>query len=546
MALPSSGQAWPPHQLKTILPHMGVWSAWFAGDSDQLSSVYGGATGADPTATGFFASDHGGFRATVGRALTRWFWGEASRGPDRRVKLHVPIAAELCQASADLLFSESVTVKSSDAGAQERLDEFCDDYFHSEISAAAEVSAALGGVYLRVTWDMKNRPNAPFVTHVDSDQAIPEFAWGKLTAVTFWQVVERDGKTVYRHLERHELDTNGDGVILHGLYQGEEDNLGHPIPLTDSPVTAPLALLVDAFGFIRSETPGLCVIYAPNQTPNRRWRTDALGRNLGRSDLDGVEQLMDALDEVYTSWMRDIRLGKSRLMIAKSLLNNVGTGNGSAFNAEQEAYASMNMLGGQDLKLSEQIQEVQFNIRVAEHQQTATQLVINIVQMSGYSEGTFGLYTGGGPTRTATEVEAKQQRSLLTRDRKIRLWRPVITDLFAKLLAVDRVLFGQNMAPEDADIDVDFADGVQESQLSIAQTVLALRQAEAASDEVIVGTVHQDWNQGQIDAEVKLIQASRPSPLPDPMFMHPSDGGIADGSANTPPGNGPGDTAYNG
>ena len=546
MALPSSGQIWPPAQLHTILPHLGMWSAWFAGDSDQLASVYGGATGSDPTATGFFASDHGGFRATVGRALTRWFWGEASRGPDRRVKLHVPIAAELCQASADLLFSESITVKAGDDASQERLDEFCDDYFHSEISSAAEVSAALGGVYLRVTWDAKNRPDAPFVTHVDADQAIPEFAWGKLTAVTFWQVVARDGKTVYRHLERHELDGAGDGVILHGLYQGEEDNLGHIVPLTDSPVTAPLAMLVDAFGVIRSETPGLCVIYAPNQTPNRRWRLDALGRNLGRSDLDGVEQLMDALDEVYTSWMRDVRLGKSRLMIAKSLLNNVGTGNGSAFNAEQEAYASMNMLGGQDLKLSDQIQQVQFNIRVQEHQQTATQLVMNIIQMAGYSGETFGMYEGGGPTRTATEVEAKQQRSLLTRDRKIRLWRPVLVDLFEKLLAVDRVLFGGNIAPADADIDVDFADGVQESQLSIAQTALALRQAEAASDEVLVGMIHPDWDEGQVQDEVDLIKAARPSPLPDPMFMHPTDGGVNSGSADTPPGNGPGDTAFNG
>lgn len=526
---------------------MGVWSAWFAGDSEQLSSVYGGATGSDPTATGFFASDHGGFRATVGRALTRWFWGEASRGPDRRVKLHVPIAAELCQASADLLFSESITVKAGNQAAQERLDEFCDDYFHSEISAAAEVSAALGGVYLRVTWDMKNWPDAPFITHVDADQAIPEFAWGRLTAVTFWQVVERDGKTVYRHLERHELDANGDGVILHGLYQGEEDNLGDLIPLTDSPVTAPLALLVDAFGFIHSETPGLCVVYAPNQTPNRRWRLDPLGRNLGRSDLDGVEQLMDALDEVYTSWMRDIRLGKSRLMIAKSLLNNVGTGNGSAFNAEQEAYASMEMLGGQDLKLSDQLQQVQFNIRVQEHKDTAAQLVMNIIQMAGYSGETFGLYEGGGPVRTATEVEAKQQRSLLTRDRKIRLWRPVIVDVFTKLIAVDRALFNGNLAPEDSDIEVDFADGVQESQLSIAQTALALRQADAASDEILVGMIHPDWDAGQIQEEVALIKAERPSPLPDPMFMHPADGGVTNGPAdNATAGNGPGDTTFNG
>lgn len=541
MALPGNGQSWPPAQVKTtILPHMGVWSAWYAGNSDQLASVYGGATGSDPTMTGFFASDHGGFRATVGRALTRWFWGEASRGPDRRVKLHVPIAAELCQASADLLFSDTITLKTDNETVQERLDELSDETLHAELAEAAEVGAALGGVYLRVTWDALHRPDGPFLTHVDADQAIPEFAWGQLTAVTFWQVVGRDGKTVWRHLERHETNPAGDGIILHGLYEGEEDKLGHLVPLTDQPATAPLAPLVNAFGFIDSQTPGLCVTYVPNQTPNRIWRTDPLGRNLGRSDLDGVEQLMDALDEVYTSWMRDVRLGKSRLMIAKSLLNNVGTGQGSAFNAEQEAYASMNMLGGQDMKLSDQIEQVQFNIRVVEHQQTSQQLVKDILQMAGYSSETFGIYDGGGPTRTATEIESKQQRSLLTRDRKIRLWVPELTRMLQKMLAVDSALFGTPGIPVDNDIDVVFADGVQESQLDIAMTVQALRAADAASDEVIVGMVHPDWDQDQILEEVAKIQAQKPQPLPDPMFAHDSGviGGGPAGSSPDPAGTG--------
>jgi A118 family predicted phage portal protein len=511
---------------------MGVWSAWYSGDTDQLSSVYGGATGSDPSATGFFASDHGGFRATVGRALTRWFWGEASRGPDRRVKLHVPIAAELCQASADLLFSDTVTITSENKDAQDRLDELCDDHFHAELTAAAEVCAALGGVYLRIGWDTKTRPEAPFLTHVDADQAIPEFSWGKMTAVTFWQVVARDGKRVYRHLERHETDEQGVGIILHGLYEGEEGELGHPVPLTEQPATAPLAETVDAFGIISSETPGLCVVYVPNQTPNRRWRTDALGRNLGRSDLDGVEQLMDALDETMTSWMRDVRLGKARIMVAKSLLNNVGTGQGSAFNAEQEAYASVEMLGGQDASLSDLIQEVQFKIRVQEHKETADDLTMKILTAAGYSAETFGMYDGGGPIKTATEVEAKQQRSLLTRDRKWRLWRPALQDALAKLLTVDRALFNNNSIPDGVDIDAAVADGVQESMLSLAQTVQALRAAEAASDEVIVGMLHPDWDDEQITAEIALINAQKPAALPDPMFMHPSDGMTDGGTAN--------------
>jgi hypothetical protein len=220
-------------------------------------------------------------------------------------------------------------------------------------------------------------------------------------------------------------------------------------------------------------------------------------------------------------------------MIAKSLLDNVGTGNGSAFNAEQEAYASMNMLGAADAKLADQIEQVQFKIRVQEHKETAAQLVQDILQLAGYSSETFGIYDGGGPVKTATEVESKQQRSLLTRDRKIRLWRPAIAAIIEKLLAVDQALFGTPLTVQAP--DVLFPDGVQESALSIAQTVQALRAADAASDKVIVGMVHPDWDEDDVEEEVGLIVAARqlalPAALPDPMYAH--EDGMTDGTAPT-------------
>jgi len=214
------------------------------------------------------------------------------------------------------------------------------------------------------------------------------------------------------------------------------------------------------------------------------------------------------------------------------LLDNVGTGQGSAFNAEQEAYASMNMLAGDNPKLADQIQQVQFNIRVQEHKDTADDLTMKILTAAGYSAETFGMYDGGGPIKTATEVEAKQQRSLLTRDRKWRLWRPALQDALAKLLTVDRALFSNNTVPDGVDIDATISDAVQESMLSLAQTVQALRAAEAASDEVIVGMLHPDWDDEQIKDEIALIKAQKPEPLPDPMFMHPGDGKNNGGTAD--------------
>src|SRR5690606_4592477 len=145
--------------------------------------------------------------------------------------------------------------------------------------------------------------------------AWPEFRWGRLLAVTFWRVVQETEFITVRHLERHELDAQGNGVILHGLYQGTRDQLGHVVPLTENEATRGLQVDASGASTVFPRTPGLGVVHVPNQRPNRLHRAHPVGRDLGRSDLQGVEGLLDSLDEAYTSWMRDIRLGKARLFV---------------------------------------------------------------------------------------------------------------------------------------------------------------------------------------------------------------------------------------
>ena len=69
------------------------------------------------------------------------------------------------------------------------------------------------------------------------------------------------------------------------------------------------------------------------------------------------------------------------------------------------------------------------------------------------------------------------------------------------------------------DFTVEFADGVQESTASLAQTSLAMRNAEAASTRTRVKMLHPDWQDTEVDAEVALIMAEvngggEPVPVP--------------------------------
>ncbi|MGY4901472.1 hypothetical protein [Streptomyces sp. 900116325] len=95
---------------------------------------------------------------------------------------------------------------------------------------AGETAAALSGVFLRVTWDRAAAADRPLLTVVHPDQAVPEWTFGIMTAVTFWRALPGTGSAVWRHLERHER-----GKILHGLYEGTGDQLGRRVPLTEHP-----------------------------------------------------------------------------------------------------------------------------------------------------------------------------------------------------------------------------------------------------------------------------------------------------------------------
>lgn len=509
MPLPASGTPWPPVDLAPIAETQRRLNAWYVGDPAGLEEVYRGSS----SSGGPLRLDRPSqYRGGVSGALSRFFWGRPVgdlAAPQPR-RLHVPIAADICQAGADLIWSEAPTITAASSQTRDLLDALVDDGMLQVCAEAAELGAALGDSYLRVTWDREIRPDAPFLTAVDADAAWPEFRWGTLQSVTFWWVLRQDGQMVIRHLERHELDSQGHGIILHGLYSGTTSDLGRPIPLTEHPSTAGLADLVDADGAISTLSPGLAVVHVPNARPQRALRAHSIGRNLGRSDLDAVLGHMDALDEVYSSWMRDIRLGKARLIAPAAMLQDLGPGKGAVFDLDREVYEGVNtMASTRDGGLP--ITAQQFGIRHEEHRATAHELVRDILRTAGYSPATFGEDEASAQV-TATEVLARQQRSYQTRDRKLRIVRPRIADIIAKLVAT-HVALGFGVVPVERP-EIVFPDGVQESMLQLAQTAQALRSADAASTRVLVQMVHPEWDEEQVDREVAAIAADAPAPLP--------------------------------
>lgn len=504
MPLPTTDTPWPPTDER-VQASLADWDAWYSSEPDRLELRYTGRGFRE--AVDRPAQHRGG---VVGR-LARWFWGNPTEDGQKREKLHVPLAGDIARTSAELLFSEPPTIQAAEGASdatQDVLDALLESGLQPTLLEGGEVCSGLGGAYLRVVWD-EDVSDRPWIDAVAADRAVPEFAYGRLRAVTFWTVLEsesQDDRRVFRHLERHEK-----GRIYHGLYEGSAGSLGMVRPLADHPVTAPLAAMVDAEGGLDTGAPkNLTAAYVPNVRPARAWRHIPTAAYWGQSDFQGIEGLMDALDETYSSWMRDIVNGKGRVVVPRSMLESMGPGQGASWNEEKRVYTGLNMLPrpGDPNPLT----VVQFEIRVQEHRDTCQALMEQAVRQAGYSAGTFG--ESDGQAVTATEVKARNRRSLSTAGRKGKYWQPAIADITAAYLAV---LSGFRFRMSGLDLTppkVELQDGVTEGPIELATAAELIARAEAASKETLVAMVHPDWDKDQIKAEV--AQMKKESDLADP------------------------------
>lgn len=520
MGLPARNTPFPLPNSSAILDQMELWASWWAGDTGALRDAYQEQS-----------NDHD--RSPGLRGLLRRMWwgrvpGPGTIGRNRDAQMHVPVAADIAQGSADLLYAEPPALILPDEAQFEattsRLQTYVDDGLHDTLASGAEAGAVFGGRFHRVTWDGRVFADRPFLTTVHADRAWPEFAWGRLVAVTFWTDYGDAGTSLgglrYRHIERHELDPEGNGIVLHGLYLGPADNLGEPVDLTRIPATERLADQVNEDGVLDApRTPGLMVEYFPNRTPQRLWRNHPIGQFLGRSDFDQTEPLMDALDETVASWMRDIRLGKARIVAPESAMESAGPGSPLSLDLDREVFATINTFTRGDATSSRglPLEAIQFALRVVEHERTARFFANEIVQRSGYSVRQFQDPAPGETNKTAAEVHAEQGLSRRTRSRKMRLEEPRLARLVEKMLSVD-VALGRANGVLPVRPGVEFTDSVQDSPLALGQTLQALRGARAASTETLVRMLHPDWGGEDVMGEVAQIMAEEGAPA-DPSLL---------------------------
>ncbi|MFJ3083048.1 hypothetical protein ACIPJG_25290 [Streptomyces halstedii] len=519
MPLPPSGSTpWPPPKLEIPHADMDMWRAWYAGDTGHLAQVYGGTAAytRNGVARAFFDVDK---RRAVGGDELRMFWGQDPSPGQQAAKLHVPIGGDIAEMSANLLWAEvpQVTVdldstdKATAASTQAQIGRYLDDRGHAKMREAAELAAGLSNVYLRVVWDVELRPR-PWLDVIPATGVVPEWRWGMLAAATVWRELEPldDVGGVWRLLEYHTP-----GLIEYGVYKGDHATLGMRMEFSDHHETEFLSSRTDDKGRQATGVDRLLITHLPNVLPNRVWDGVPDTAPLGRSDFAGIEPMMDGLDEAWSSWMRDLRLGKARVVVPQEMLDTNGPGNGASFDLDKELLVSVSGFLGDDKSMKDSITEVQFAIRVEDHERTAKALRRQILASAGYSAQSYG--EEGTVAVTATEVAARKEESLTTRGLKILYQRPALLEVLTTMMWVDVKHCGAKKVDPSAELTASWPQAVQPDPEATARTLSLLESAGAISTFMKVKMRSPELDDGEVLAEVRRIRDDKShTPAGDP------------------------------
>ncbi len=463
-----------------------------------------------------YSGDHDNLKRT-GRSKS--FWRRT-----HKCKIHMPLAADIAAMSSNLLFAKEPTYmiisddkENAEGPAQKRLETLLlKNSMGNKLAEAAETCAAIGDVYIKIRWNTKI--DYPIIDVVQPDQTWPEYIFGELTCVHFFTDISTDleKKVFYRAYERYEK-----GKITMKIFKGDETTLGQEQD----------AELLHKLGYqeeIKVPIDELLAVHIANIRPNRLYRSSMLGR----SDFDGLRDSFDALDETFTSWMRDIRLAKARLIIPAEYLRtkpsdmdeglkNYGKWD---FDEDVETYVAMDI--NTDTGGGTGITPSQFAIRSQEHMATCEEIIRYILQMAGYSPNTFG-FSVEGAAASGVALNIRERKSAITKDKKLTYWQSPLEYILTALIHMDNALYPKAGSVAEDRVAVAFADSMGADVSIVAETLVALTNAGSASTVMKIRMLHPDWDEQQVAEEIERLKQEKIENLALPEMLL---GGMAEGA----------------
>lgn len=458
-----------------------------------------------------YAAAYGGERTELAyTAENGTFWKR-----NGKCRIHVPVAADIAATSSDLLFSEEPRftcfdeeTEDNDSRNQQRLDELiAANNVHGLLNEAAETNAALGDVYLK----LNSRPDEvdhPILTITQGDCAWPEYVLGVLKCIHFFDELRRDSQkdAVWRIYERYEH-----GKIVMAIFKGSSSDLG----------TEDRTGMLEQLGYepeMVTPIQDMMAVHIPNIKPNRVYRSSVHGR----SDYDGLRDMMDSLDETYSSWMRDIRLAKARLIVPAEYLRRKASDmfkdNEYTYEFDEDVETLVALDIDPQYAGTSPITPSQFAIRAGEHAATCADLMRNIITIAGYSPQSFGIGIEGN-AQSGTALHIREKKSFNTQGKKQTYWKSPLEKIMTAMVHLDVALFPGKGSEADDAVKVHFADNMANDISTTSSSIEMLNRAAAISTEIKVQMLHPDWTKKQISEEVERLKVESGLSMQEPDLL---------------------------
>jgi hypothetical protein len=396
-----------------------------------------------------------------------------------------PLARSIFRLSAQLMFTVAPKLSYGEGRdlEQRTLDEWAEfNDLRKFLFKSAQQIAAEGTGALRVVRDDNVSDRFPLVDFQPADQVFWVERYGRFTDGGIVCVeVKHETNEVWRLFEHH-----GTGFVRRTLYKGTTTRIGKPVSLGAGPPQ-----FQDLAQQVRTTL---------NRSTLIKWdnNSDAV------SDVAGSEALIDELNEGESIGREKLERSKPTTFVHHKLADEDGFVDASGVFF---LHPEVDPVDGTPKELVTHVQprlDSEDHIRYLDHVREL------IVTLSGYSMSSWGL-SEGGRVDSGRALELRQVMTLLTKLGKDAEAKEAISA--AAGISMAMILGRSEIEPFIPEVEL--GDGMPIDEVEQAQTLKTLKDAGAISQEEMIRTLHPDWDDARIQAEVGAIGAgSAPAATP--------------------------------
>lgn len=431
----------------------------------------------------FYSQDNGGADHGSGN----YFWRKASCGTRM---LHCGVPGLISSRMADILFGNGVNARvavnsgdgeslKEDEQSEKLADGFLEELIkklnlQANLQTAATNESWGGRCFFKLSHDLSVSPY-PILETFDITQAEVVKTRGVTKAIIFKRSYGHSDQK-YRLDEIYSTDANGDASISYKLFllDGEKED---EVDLLAIPQTAKLfningrgaengLHLDENQTFAYQGLKGMLAFEKSNRIPSLEFP----GSDYGASDYEGLLGAFDALDEIFSGNMQELRTNKTRRYIPETLIQRDSeTGEALPFDDFADSFVKAKEYG-EDAE--NEIKVAQFADKTSsftEKWKAALATVCNKVKISPSALGVTWLEELN-PSANGLTLEMRAS--------KLRLWKPLLEEMLLKALRLCVWM------EEHANADT---DGIADLKLALDNAAVMVDFGEYASPQDIMG-----------------------------------------------------------